>query len=295
MSTRALSILVLLASACAAPEEDELEEDFYEDLDSIPADEGKADGPQYVRDYFRRTCTTAVLLPLARQIADRMVCLEPGAFKKVAPTTRIQIVGGAVLPYLDVDALTALKSAASQGVVQISSGFRTLPQQVLIRFWAENGLCRIGAAATPGRSNHETGRALDLENWGGARSIMKSNGWTHSIEVSPRAFKNDPFHYEHLRSDDHRGLDVVAFQQLWNDNNPQDPIDVSGVYDNETARRVRIAPAKGFARAECRSQNVAPTDPNDPADPMDPPDDGIHPTLGPGFNRARVDTYVPSP
>jgi hypothetical protein len=54
-------------------------------------------------------------------------------------------------------------------------------------------------------------------------------------------------HFDHTRSSDIRGLDVHAFQRLWNRNNPSDRIDEDGDYGPATGARLAKAPAAGFA------------------------------------------------
>ena len=46
---------------------------------------------------------------------------------------------------------------------------------------------------------------------------------------------------------DYRGVDVLAFQQLWNLNHPEAPIDEDGDYGPQTESRLKKSPAKGFA------------------------------------------------
>jgi hypothetical protein len=241
-----LPLLTLSLAACGPAEQEE--DDFVEDLTTLPADEGKSDGPQRVRDYLR-ACTTAGILPLAKQVAERMACIAPGMFTDMHETSRIRFTGEAVLAFLARDAVADLEVASNElGSIQIESGLRTLPQQVLIRAWYERGRCNISAAAEPGRSNHETARALDITNYGLARKALERHGW--------KQLPGDAVHFDHLASPDARGLDVIAFQQLWNLNNPGDRIDEDGKYDGATAQRVLASPAKGFALNTCPESPV---------------------------------------
>ena len=238
----ALFCLAILAPGCTGDSGDE--DEFVEDLTQMPADEGKADGPTYVQDYLSRGCTTAPVLPLAQQVAERVACSGPRQTERFEESASIRFVGSAILPYLDPDAVADLRAAAQeQGVIEINSGYRTLPQQYLLYHWL-NRRCGITAAALPGRSNHETGRALDIRNYGAARRALGRHGWKGDVP-------KDPVHYDHIASPDGRGLDVIAFQELWNLNHPGDPIDTDGDFGPETERRLAMSPAKGFAMSGC--------------------------------------------
>ncbi len=78
-------------------------------------------------------------------------------------------------------------------------------------------------------------------------------------------------HFDHLGSPDLRGMDVHAFQRLWNRNHPEDPIDEDGLYGPQTEARLRASPADGFPVGACPPEDPPPEDPP-PEDP--PPDDG---------------------
>ena len=46
----------------------------------------------------------------------------------------------------------------------------------------------------------------------------------------------------------HKGLDVKAFQRLWNRNHPEDVISVDGAYGPQTEARMKLSPAAGFPK-----------------------------------------------
>ena len=193
-----------------------------------------------VSTYVSGTCSTAVVLGLSKQISDEIGCINPSSLVRFAPTANLQLTSSAVLPYLEQRAKSDLEAVASTRVIQINSAFRTVAQQYLLYRWYQAGRCGIAAAASPGRSNHESGRALDLANWSTRISAMSANGWAHSVP-------GDDVHFDHLSSPDIRGSDVRAFQRLWNRNNPNDLIAVDGAYGPQTEARLRLAPATGFA------------------------------------------------
>ncbi len=190
-------------------------------------------------------CTTTVVLGLAQQIADRMACAPSSGFVHFSADAELIFVGTAILPYLDQAGLADLRAAAhAAGSIHITSIFRTVPQQYLLYQWKLAGRCGIAAAATPGKSNHESGRAVDAQDWSARTAVLGTHGWAHDVP-------GDDVHFDHTASPDQRGLDVFAFQQLWNENHPEDPIDEDGVYGPQTEARVKLSPADGFAVAGC--------------------------------------------
>jgi hypothetical protein len=184
------------------------------------------------------TCSTAAVLGLSRQIADEIACMNPGTLTAFTAGDNIQVTSNAVLPYLDAKARTDL--LATTGTLQINSAFRTVAQQYLLYRWYQQGSCGITAAATPGRSNHESGRAVDVSNYASRVTTMAAHGWAHDVP-------GDPVHFDHLASPDLRGRDIEAFQRLWNRNNPTDTIGEDGAYGPQTESRLRQAPSTGFA------------------------------------------------
>jgi hypothetical protein len=193
-----------------------------------------------VADYQYSGCSTAVVIGLSKQIAQEADCEHPGNFVPFTATGGITITSSAVLPYLDQSARDDLKAVAANAPVQVNSALRTLAQQFLLYQWYVQGRCGITAAATVGNSNHEGGRAVDLQNYSTRISQMAAHGWAHDVP-------GDDVHFDHTASVDHRGEDVHAFQVLWNLNNPTDKIAEDGAYGPMTEARLKMAPATGFA------------------------------------------------
>lgn len=195
-----------------------------------------------VSSFESTSCATSVVLALSVQIAEEVDCLMPGQLVPFAESTTIEFTGSAVLPYLSEVGGSALVEAAAAGggaTVRVTSAFRTVVQQYLLRRWFELGRCGITAAAQPGRSNHESGRALDISNYSVWIATFDTHGWSNDVP-------GDPVHFDHRASPDIRGADVLAFQRLWNRNAPDDPIAEDGDYGPMTADRVARAPAEGF-------------------------------------------------
>lgn len=189
--------------------------------------------------YTSSGCSTSVVIGLSKQIADEIGCMSPSSLQAFSPTANIVLSSNAVLPYLGAPAKAALQKVGATNTLQINSAFRTVAQQYLLYRWYQQGRCGITAAATPGRSNHQSGRALDLSNYSSRITAMRNQGWSHSVP-------GDPVHFDHLASPDIRGMDVKAFQRLWNRNNPGDKISEDGSYGPQTEARLKQAPATGF-------------------------------------------------
>lgn len=233
--SRIVTVVVMLAAAAVAA--------LTGCADPGPPRLGQARQASEVDDYLTTTCSTSVVLGLSQQILDEMACLIPGELATFAEQDNIVFGGAAVLPYLSPEGVADLQAAAASDPdtdLIINSAFRSVVQQYLLRAWFDLGRCGITAAAQPGSSNHESGRAIDVDNWPTWKAALEANGWAQTVP-------GDEVHFDHLASADLRGLDVEAFQRLWNRNNPDDEIAVDGSYGPQTADRIAIAPAEGFA------------------------------------------------
>lgn len=190
-----------------------------------------------------QSCSTASVLGLSKQIAREVACISPfGTLSHFDAGNGVVFASNAVLPYLSASAKADLHRAAHEGGrVFVTSGYRTVAQQYLLYRWYRQGRCGIAIAATPGTSNHEGARAVDLSNWASRIGAMADHHWAHDVP-------GDAVHFDHLSSPDIRGRDVRAFQRLWNKNHPHDKIAVDGVFGHATAVRLRHSPAKGFAK-----------------------------------------------
>ena len=207
-----------------------------------------------VSAYTSSGCSTAVVIGLSKQIADEIGCMSPASLQKFAPTANLVFSSSAVLPYLGGPAKAAIQRVGANYSLQINSAFRTVAQQYLLYRWYQQGRCGITAAATPGRSNHQSGRAVDISNYSSRISAMSAQGWAHDVP-------GDPVHFDHLASPDIRGMDVKAFQRLWNRNNPTDKISEDGAYGPQSEARLKQAPATGFTTgAVCGSTRTTGAD-----------------------------------
>jgi hypothetical protein len=189
-------------------------------------------------------CSTVVVKKLAEQIVAQADCLSPGAFVEL-PAQPNASFAASVFPYLEQPARDSLvKALASKPnlTMSINSMLRTVAQQYLLYRWYQDGLCGITLAASPGTSPHETGLAVDLDEYSAWQTALEANGFKwHGA--------GDLVHYDYVGPGavDHKGTDVQAFQILWNLNNPGDKIAEDGQWGPMTQARLQKSPADGFA------------------------------------------------
>jgi len=245
----ALALFVLVfaaATGCAAPETDAGCAEV--DRCDLPHDEvGAARGALSLESLAGSGgCSTAGAEALSGQLIEEMLCLAEGRLVRFEHRN-VTLTSSRVHPYLSPAGRDALYRAADGGEVRINSALRTLSDQYLL-------YAGCSVAATPGRSNHETGRAIDVDNWSARLSALLAAGFTHPLPDT------DAVHFE-ASGDDLRALSVRAFQRLWNANHAEDLIAEDGVSGPQTLARLARAPAEGFATAGvCGAMVVPPPD-----------------------------------
>ena len=95
-------------------------------------------------------------------------------------------------------------------------------------------------AAVPGTSNHEGGAAIDTSYYSYWESTLEKYGWTHTYPSS------DPVHFDYSNVKDLAKENLVAFQKLWNKNNPNSPIAEDGIYGKDTESAFYNTPCDGW-------------------------------------------------
>ena len=185
-------------------------------------------------------CSTAIAAGLSAQLIEVESCLHPGALESFAGDPGISY-DSAVNPYLEPPARAALNAAVAEvgATITINSALRTLAQQYLLKKW--EGGCGIQLAATPGSSNHETGLAIDTPDRAIFQAALEARGWAWFGST-------DAVHFDYAGPGgvDLRPDSVLAFQYLWNHNNPNDPLVEDSDYGPQTAARLATAPVDGF-------------------------------------------------
>ena len=247
MLTRTCFALVLVLGGCSAEEPAWEEGQIGEISEGLTV--GGAGG-----------CSTFIVDGLSKQLIAEENCIAANTLVSFSGKKGIT-VGSNVYPYLEPKAATGLEAAAAASGLSVNSAFRTLAQQYLLYRWYQNGQCGISLAAVPGNSNHETGIAVDLANYSSEIGNMSNHGWTHTYPSS------DPVHFDYTAggTTDLRHDSVLAFQKLWNLNNPNDKIAEDGDYGPMTASKIAASPATGFAKGStCAPQTTPSPAPNDP-------------------------------
>ncbi|MGC4067185.1 MAG: M15 family metallopeptidase [Polyangiaceae bacterium] len=188
------------------------------------------------------SCSTGSVDGLSRQIIEQVRCINPNALVPLPSRPNLSL-DSHIFPYLEAAArrqfVKALDANPKQ-TLRVHSLYRTVAQQYLVRRWAAGKRCGVPMATPPGESNHETGRALDIAEAGRWRPALESQGfrWLGAA---------DHVHFDYVASGaGTRGLDVLAFQRLWNRNHRDDAIAESGRYDPSTEQRLKKSPPAGF-------------------------------------------------
>lgn len=189
-----------------------------------------------------RGCTTKVCNALSQQLIHQMNVMFPGVL--VSYDDLNVSLKGAAFPYLQAPAKAALARAiqARGKTMTINSGYRTIAQQLLLFNWGRG--CGYHVVAKPGRSNHQSGLAIDINDYAGWRPFLQRQGWKWFGN-------NDKVHFDYVGAGakDIRSQTMKAFQQLWNNNNPDHTIQVDGQWGKNTARCLNNSPAYGFTKA----------------------------------------------
>ena len=196
-----------------------------------------------LRDYLPTNCDTSGLAGLAKQIAATLVAnLPPG--KVIDVTPNVVIAGSSTLPYLQKQAAEALIAAINEKgqPPRLVHAVRVLPQQYAVFYWYTHGKkCGVVLAASPGTSPHERAIAVDIENHADWIDVLKKHNWIW------RGHQDPPHFNYHGGSDPDFGhTGIKAFQKLWNQHNPNDPIDEDGSYGDDTQKTLEASPIEGF-------------------------------------------------
>jgi peptidoglycan hydrolase-like protein with peptidoglycan-binding domain len=123
--------------------------------------------------------------------------------------------------------------------MHINSAYRTIAQQLLLRRWGSG--CGYGIVAPPGRSNHQSGLALDINDHQGWKPYLERHGWRW---LGPQ----DPPHFDYVGGGtrDLRSTAMLAIQKLWNKNHPTEKVGEDGDYGPQTEKALNRSPAMGF-------------------------------------------------
>ncbi|HKS28726.1 MAG TPA: M15 family metallopeptidase [Pyrinomonadaceae bacterium] len=190
------------------------------------------------------TCSTAGLRPLNDQILALLLPVVSAELVRCDDILRPS--GNSTIALLQPAAKESLRHAidARGRQMELVHGYRTVAQQMVLREWFLHGQrCGIKSARAPGRSDHEKGTAIDINDFAGWKPFLTNRGWQWA-GMGDRAH----FHFVGGGTTDRILRESIrAFQRLWNQHNPQDRIAEDGVYgEGETGPRLRRSPIEGF-------------------------------------------------
>lgn len=184
--------------------------------------------------------STAVVNALSQQLIYQLQLISSSALVSF-DNLKVDL-WDAAFPYVQPQAKQALEQAIrDRGMqMQVNSAYRTIAQQMLLYNDSANN---SNPVAPPGKSNHQTGLAIDIEDPRGWEPYLMQYGW------KPLAGDPPHFDYEGGSTIDIRSQSILAFQQLWNTNNPNDKISEDGGFGPQTESALNRSPAQGFAKA----------------------------------------------
>ena len=243
-----------------------------------PPGPGPAGGPTVGQSAWRSCDLPEVLAAgLARQIARGMNCLQPDALSPLPVCAGPGCVVADAPPLLSTLAAPAAThllqaSTALRRGIHLSRALRDVATGHLLALSAERIACPAAPAAA--RGTLDTGLAVDL---GAAANGATTNALTAAGFVADATDGPGIWRYAGADAADLTSLNVLAFQQLWNLNRPDDPIDADGRIGPQTRGAIERSPVDGFPEELC-------------PDPMPPvgPDAGAPPPgadaggVGPG-------------
>jgi N-acetylmuramoyl-L-alanine amidase len=183
---------------------------------------------------------TVIVNALSQQLIYQINLIVPNALVSF-DDLNVEL-GDAAFPFVPPAGKEALRKAIEKRgkKMVVNSAYRTLAQQMLLYNDRHNN---GNPVAPPGRSNHQSGLALDIEDRDGWEDFLSPLGW----EPLP----GDPPHVDYQGSGarDLRSTTILAFQQLWNKNHPNNKIDEDGDFGPATEAALNKSPSNGFTIA----------------------------------------------
>lgn len=190
------------------------------------------------------SCTTSVAKGLSLQLVKVLLKEFPNLLAEIQTSSKLLISNTVeVVPILQKTAYDHLLLALeeSSDSIQINLAFRLLHEQFLLYKWYLEGLCGITLAYAPGNSSHESGLAIDISDNSKWINILKNYGFNWFGEADEVHFT-----YDGPNSQTINKQNTLAFQKLWNCNNPDNKIEENGVYSKKTEDSLLKSPVDGF-------------------------------------------------
>jgi N-acetylmuramoyl-L-alanine amidase len=139
--------------------------------------------------------------------------------------------------YLHPQAAAALRQVSATSEITVSSCYRTLAQQFVLK----RNL--ISLVANVGKSDHGSGKSIDVTNWHELSSGLREHGFRQSYG------NRDAVHWDYQDVPDNRSETVIAFQMLWNRNNPR-KLDEDGIVGSGVLSALSNSPVNGFINSD---------------------------------------------
>jgi hypothetical protein len=147
----------------------------------------------------------------------------------------------AAFPFLQPQAKQGLQQAIQERGIKMSinSAYRTIAQQLLLYRWGSG--CGYPVVASPGKSNHQSGLAIDIKEPDDWQPFLEKYGWR-------RLGSFDPPHFDYVGegTKDIGSTAMLAIQKLWNKNHPNKRIGEDGDDGSQTGDALNRSPAMGF-------------------------------------------------
>lgn len=197
----------------------------------------------------------ALIEGLSIQLIDEMRCMDSGWLEYYTPCKELGCIwaNGPQPLAARPEVLDALRAAATSknDFITINAAYRDVGMQYFSR-WRNENCDGNFMAAIPGRSNHQGGRAIDVQSHAYWADTLIDHGFNRPY------YPKDLPHFELVGNQQYRDeseqlkkLSILAFQVLWNKNNPSDQIDEDGLYGAETKERLGNSPVEGFPIYGC--------------------------------------------
>lgn len=210
---------------------------------------------------------------LSMQLIDEMRCMDPGWLEYYTPCKASGCIwaNGPQPLAARPEVLHALRTAAASidDFITINAAYRDVAMQYFSRWRTENCDANF-PAAIPGRSNHQGGRAIDVQSFNYWWDILLEHGFEHPLPNDRPHFEFKSTSQFRQESEELKALSILAFQVLWNKNHPNDLIDEDGLYGPQTKQRLGSSPIEGFPISGC-------ADPEPPTCESAPCGDGCDP------------------
>ena len=184
--------------------------------------------------------STAVVNRLFQQLIYQLQLIVPDAFVSF-DDLNVDLLDPA-FPYVQTPAKQALQRAIQDRgqKMEANSAYRTIAQQMLLyndRFNNPNPV------APPRASNPPTGLAIDIEDARGWEVDLMEYGWNPLPGDPPH------FYYRGGGTIDLRSQSILAFQQLWDQNYPNQKISEDSGFGPKTEDAFNRSPGPGFSKA----------------------------------------------